>query len=69
MQFTAKQTWWFTLGLVALQGLDSIAWSTLGISPNVIAGISQADGYLTTILLFVIHGSVPGVAPVNTTGK
>jgi hypothetical protein len=65
MQMDAKTTWWLTLALVAVQGLNSVAWGTLGISPHVIAGIAQATGYLTTLLLFAVHGTIPGVSSVQ----
>jgi hypothetical protein len=62
-------TWWLTFALVAVQGLNSVAWATLGVDPHVIAGISQADGYATTLLLFAIHGSLPGVTSVQMPPK
>lgn len=65
MQLDAKTTWWLTFALMALQGLNSVAWTTLGVDPHIIAGISQAVGYATGLLLFAIHGSLPGVGPVQ----
>lgn len=69
MQMTATTTWWLTFALVAVQGLNSVAWATLGVDPHIIAAISQGDGYLTTLLLFAIHGSVPGVTSVQMPPK
>lgn len=63
------QTWYLTLALVAVQGLNSITWASFDVSPHVIAGISQATGYLTTLLLFAIHGTVPGVTSVQMPPK
>jgi hypothetical protein len=65
MQMDAKTTWWLTFALVAVQGLNSIAWASFGVDPHIIAGISQGVGYLTTLLLFAIHGTIPGVNPVQ----
>lgn len=63
------QTWYLTLALVAVQGLNSIAWTSFGVDPHVIAGISQGTGYLTTLLLFAIHGTIPGVTSVQMPPK
>lgn len=64
MQMDAKTTWWLTFALVAVQGFNTIAWGTLDVSPHMIAGISQGVGYLTLLLTFAIHGSIPGVSAV-----
>ena len=66
---TSTQTWWLTFLLVAVQGLNSIAWSSFNVDPHIIAGISQATGYLTTLLLFAIHGTIPGVPSVQMPPK
>src|ERR1700730_2473998 len=65
MQLDAKTTWWLTFALVAVQGLNSVAWATLGIDPKWIAAIAQGTGYLTLLLTFAIHGSIPGVPAVQ----
>lgn len=65
MQMSSTTTWWLTFMLVAIQGLNTVAWATLGLDPHWVAAIGQADGYLTTLLLFAIHGTVPGVSSVQ----
>lgn len=65
MQMDAKTTWWLTFLLVAVQGLNSVAWASFNVNPHVIAGISQGVGYMTTLLLFAIHGTIPGVSSVQ----
>lgn len=65
MQLDAKTTWWLTFALVAIQGLNTIAWATLGLDPRWVAGIGQGVGYLTLLLTFAIHGSLPGIPPVQ----
>lgn len=69
MQFTSTQTWWLTFALVAVQGLNSIAWATLGLNADVVAAISQGVGYATLLLTFAIHGSLPGVNSVQMPSK
>lgn len=64
MQMSNSTTWWLTLALVAVQGLTSIAWASLGLDPRWVAGIGQFSNYASLLLLFAIHGTVPGVAPV-----
>lgn len=65
MQLDAKTTWWLTFALVAIQGLNTIAWATLGLDAHYVAAIGQGTGYLTLLLTFAIHGSIPGIAPVQ----
>jgi hypothetical protein len=65
MQLDSKTTWWLSFALVAVQGLNSVAWATLGVDPRWIAAISQLAGYLTLLLTFAIHGSIPGVPAVQ----
>lgn len=69
MQFTSTQTWWLTFGLVAIQGLNTIAWATLGLDPKITTAISQGISYLTLLLTFAIHGTIPGVASVQMPPK
>lgn len=69
MQMTSTATWWLSFALFAVQGLNTIAWGTLDVSPHTIAAISQADGYLALLLTFAIHGTVPGVASVQMPPK
>jgi len=65
----STQTWWLTFALVAVQGLNTIAWATLGLNPEITMGISQGIGYATLLLTFAIHGTVPFVASVQMPPK
>jgi hypothetical protein len=69
MEFSAKQTWWFSFLLVAVQGISTLAWNTLGVSDHTIAVISQISSYVQLLLLFVLHGSVPGVSSTDPVKK
>lgn len=64
MQMSSTTTWWLTFALVAVQGLTTIAWNTLGLPDHTIALIAQSCGYATLLLTFAIHGSIPGVNSV-----
>jgi len=68
MQLDAKTTWWLNFLLVAIQGLSTVAWNTMGIDPKWIALITQVIGYASILLNFAIHGSVPGIPPVQMPG-
>lgn len=68
MQMSATTTWWLTFALFALQGATSIGWSAFGLDQHAVAIIAQVIGYLTLLLNFAVHGSIPGVPPVNMTG-
>jgi hypothetical protein len=68
MQLDAKTTWWLNFLLVAIQGLSTVAWNTMGIDPKWIALITQIIGYTSILLNFAIHGSVPGIQPVQMPG-
>jgi hypothetical protein len=67
MQLNATTTWWLNFLLVAIQGLSTVAWNTMGVDPKWIALITQVVGYTSILLNFAIHGSVPGIAPVQMT--
>jgi hypothetical protein len=68
MQLDAKTTWWLNFLLVAIQGLSTVAWNTMGIDPKSIALITQIIGYSAILLNFAIHGSVPGIPAVQMPG-
>jgi hypothetical protein len=68
MQLNATTTWWLNFLLVAIQALSTIAWNAMGVDPKWIALITQVVGYLSVLLTFAIHGSVPGLAPVTMPG-
>ncbi len=68
MQLDAKTTWWLNFLLVAIQGLSTIAWNTMGADPKSIALITQVVGYASILLNFAIHGSVPGIPAVQMPG-
>jgi hypothetical protein len=69
MQLDPKTTWWLAFALAAVQGLMTVSWNTLGLDPKWVALISQLDGYATYLLIFALHGSVPGVAASDLTRK
>lgn len=60
MELTRRQTWWLTFALFALQGATSLTWGTLGLPKDWIAGFSTGISYLQTLLMFALHGTIPG---------
>jgi hypothetical protein len=65
MEMSARTTWWLTFALFALQGLTSVGWAAFGVDQAHVAMIAQIVGYLTLLLTFAVHGSLPGVTPVT----
>lgn len=62
MELTRRQTWWLTFGLFALQGLTSFTWGSIGIPKEWLIGISSTISYMQTLLMFALHGSLPGTS-------
>ena len=65
MQMNSTTTWWLTFAMVAVQGLTTLAWNTMGVDAHTVAIISQVCGYCQLLLMFAIHGTIPGVSSVS----
>jgi hypothetical protein len=69
MQLDPKVSWWLNFILFALQSAASIAWSQY-LDPKTAALCFLVLGYVSQLLSFAVHGSVPGVqSQVNNVGK